>query len=295
MVGADDSDFVMTLRPMTTADVMDVNDVVSAAADNERRARRPGIEVTPQQRERMREATTRFANRDPAGAWVAISAGRVIGMAASIRRRSFWGLSMLFVDPKWQNRGVGHRLLDAASKYAEDVAVRMILTSHDPRALRRYSLAGLTLHPSVEASGVVDRSTIPPRLPGRHGDATDLELVAEVDSSLGRSRAEHVGFLLSIDSRLEVLDARSGRGYVVYGDRGLQLLGATDESAAATLLWRYLAEVEGEAAIWTLTATQNWAVRVALAARLTVVPSGPLFVDGTDRPPGPWIPSGSYF
>jgi hypothetical protein len=36
-------------------------------------------------------------------------------------------------------------------------------------------------------------------------------------------------------------------------------------------------------------------VRVALDARLSLVPAGPLFVSGMALPLGPWIPSGWYF
>lgn len=44
-----------------------------------------------------------------------------------------------------------------------------------------------------------------------------------------------------------------------------------------------------------MTARQNWAVKVALAAGLQVAPTGPLFIAGREHPPGPWLPSGWYF
>jgi GNAT superfamily N-acetyltransferase len=281
---------------MTFDDVDAVNGVVEAAdAAAERAKGRAPVEPSAERRAFVREATTRFVRRDQAGSWVADDSGAVVGMAEAVRRDGFWGLSMLFVHPDAQSRGIGRRLIDAALTCAEGAGVRMILTSLDPRALRRYSRAGLAIHPTVEAEGVVDRGVIPPGLPGRPGDASDLDLVAEVDAGLRGSRAEDVDFLLASGARMWVADRDGGRGYVVTRDGPLLMLGATDEATASGLLWRYLAETPGKTSVWHLTAQQDWAVRVALSARLSVVPAGPLFVSGLDRPPGPWIPSGWYF
>lgn len=281
---------------MRLADVDAVARVVEDADEQaERRAGREPEERTEHQRARFAAGMERFVERDPGGAWVAVEGDEVVGMAEAIRRDGFWGLSMLFVAPGHQSRGLGRRLLDATLTYAEGARVRMIMTSTDPRALRRYSLAGLTLHPAVEAEGAVDRSAIPPGLPGRTGDAGDLDLVDEVDASLRGSRAEDVEFMLRRDTVMEVVDGPRGRGYALHRDNRLALLGATDEETASLLLWRVLAAAEGKAAVWCITAGQDWAVKVALAGRLKVVASGPLFVDGMDAPPRPWLPSGWYF
>jgi predicted GNAT family acetyltransferase len=238
----------------------------------------------------------RFVERDPEGAWVAVEDDTVVGMAEAIRRGRFWGLSMLFVHPAHQSRGIGRRLLDRALTYAEGSRVRMIMTSPDPRALRRYSRAGLAIHPAVEAEGMVDRAAIPADLPGRTGDVTDLDLVEHVDrTTLGRSRAEDVEHMVKHGIAMEVVDTGAGRGFALHRRDRLRLLGATDEQTAALLLWRCLAATDGKAQVWCMTAAQDWAVRVALEARLKVVAAGPLFVDGLDRPPGPWLPSGWYF
>jgi GNAT superfamily N-acetyltransferase len=281
---------------MKHPDIDGVAAVVEAAGEQaDRRAGRTPVERTPEQREAFARGMHRFVDRDPDGAWVAVDGETVVGMAEAIRRDSFWGLSMLFVHPAAQSNGLGRRLLEASMAYAEGAEVRMILTSPDPRALRRYSLAGLVIHPAVEASGVVDRAQIPTGLPGRAGDTSDLDLVAEVDSALRGSRAEDVEFLVGDGAALEVVEHRGGRGFAVHRRNRLNLLGATDDDTAALLLWRVLAQTEGEAEIWGMTAGQDWAVKVALAARMKVTGSGPLFVDGRQRPPGPWLPSGWYF
>lgn len=245
--------------------------------------------------ESARTAHARFVQRDGPGAWVAVSDGQVIGVAEAIRRGDFWGLSMLFVRPDFQSRGVGGRLLEAALGYAVGASQRMIESTPDPRALRRYFLAGLAMHPTAEVRGRPDRRVIPASLPGRDGGVEDLELVAEVEGHLGRSRTEDVAFGLSdARSRLDVVDGGTGRGWVLWYPGRLAMLGATDEQTAATLMWRYLAGSEGETIANGLTAAQQWAFAVAHQARLTVRVTGAFFVDGTAIP-GPWIPSGWYF
>ena len=287
---------MLQVRPMTTDDVDAVIGVVrtsATAADLAKGHESP--DLTETQLSNFRKGMQRFVQVDPLGAWVAVDGDVVIGMAEAIRRDDFWGLSMLFVDPNRQNSGVGRSLIDAALTYAEGAAVRMILTSPDPRALRRYSLAGLAIHPSVDAEGSVDRGAIPSDLPGRPGGVDDLDLVAHVDAGLRGSRADDIAFILTVGGRMEVIDAVRGRGYVVHREGRLLCLGATDDTTAAQLLWRFCAEAGEKAEVWALTAAQDWAVKVALAARLTVVPAGPLFIDGLASPPGPWIPSGWYF
>ena len=64
-------------------------------------------------------------------------------------RDGVWGLSQLAVAPAAQGRQVGRKLIDAALDYGDDVRGRLIASSPDPRALRRYRRAGLDLLPCV--------------------------------------------------------------------------------------------------------------------------------------------------
>lgn len=281
---------------MTLGDVAGVAAVVEAAGEQlERRASHEPQPRTDEQREYFRSGLRRFVELDPDGAWVAADDGSVVGMVASIRRASFWGLSMLFVDPARQNEGLGRQLLNAGLASASGASVRMILSSSDPRALRRYSLAGLAIHPTVEARGTIDRKAIPDHQSARPTDASALNLVASVDAGLRGSRAEDVEYLLGVGAIMHVIDRGAARGYVVHRHKRLLMLGATDDATASALLWRFLAEAGAKAEIWGLTAGQNWAVKVALAARLEVVPFGALFMAGRQHPPEPWLPSGWYF
>lgn len=286
---------------MALDDVEAVAGVVGAADDDAlRRAGRDPQPLTDERRRNFLTGMARFVECDPDGAWVAVTGpgpgSRVVGMAEAIRRGSFWGLSMLFVDPQWQSAGVGRALLEAASATSAGAHLRMIQSSGDPRAIRRYSGAGLAMHPAADASGPIDRSALPAGLVGRPGDESDLDLVAEVDWSLGRARAQDVGFLLDTGRHMDVVDSGAGRGFIVYEDHHPNLLGATDEATATVLLWRALAaSAKGEYSVHAKTAAQDWAVKVALAARLKVSSYGAMFIDGLSHPPGPWLPSGWYF
>ena len=81
------------LRPMTLADVdaamAVVEDADAALAEASLRLQR--TLPTEAQLEASRVGHARFVQRDGPGAWVAVSEGRVIGVAESVRRESFWG------------------------------------------------------------------------------------------------------------------------------------------------------------------------------------------------------------
>jgi len=285
------------LRPMALEDIEAVMAVVEAAdaALAEAGLIPPRTPPSDAELEAIRVGHARFVQRDGPGVWVAVSGGQVVGVAEAVRRESFWGLSMLFVHPEFQSRGVGGRLLEAAGGYGAGATQRMIQSSPDPRAMRRYFLAGLAMHPTAEMGGQPDRRAIPTSLDGRDGDEADLQLVAEVEVQLGRSRAEDVAFALSdARCRLDVVDSDPGRGWVLWRPDRLVMLGATDEQTATVLLWRFLAGSEGQILVHGLTAAQQWAFEVLHQARLTAQIRGSLFVDGM-AVPVPWIASGWYF
>jgi GNAT superfamily N-acetyltransferase len=288
------------VRSMGLADIGAAVSVIEAAdaAAEAQAVHTPRPPTSPAQEEARRKAHDRFVERDGPGAWVAVAGDQgdeVVGVAESIRRQDFWGLSMLFVHPDFQSRGVGGALLRAASGYADGARVRMIQSSPDPRAMRRYALAGLSMYPAAEIGGEPDRRAIPASLGGRSGGEDDLELVADVEADLGRSRTEDVAFALEDDRhRLDVVDEGSRRGWILWHPGRLVMLGASDEATAATLLWRYLDGAEGPITAYGLTSAQNWAFSVAHAARLTLRVNGAMFVDGMALP-RPWIPSGWYF
>ena len=287
----------VAIRPMALDDVEAVHDVVVAAdEDADRRAGREPQPSTDAGRERFLTGMRRFVEEDPEGAWVAEDADGVVGMAEAIRRDDFWGLSMLFVDPRGQSQGIGRQLLGKTLDYAEGARVRMIMASDDPRALRRYSRAGLAIHPGVEATGEVDRSKIPADLPGRQGSPSDIDFIASVEKGMYRDRTDDVAAILQASGgTLEIVEDGDRRGYGIQREGRMVILGATDEATASQVFWRLIAGAEKKAEVWCLTADQDWAVKVALEAGMAIKPGGAMFLSGLPALPGPWLPSGWYF
>lgn len=131
-------------------------------------------------------------------------------------------------------------------------------------------------------------------LPGRDGDADDLELIASVEAALGRSRTEDVAFGLEVGNQLDVVEKDGRRGWVLWQPGRLFMLGATDEETAATLFWRYIGQSGDNVVVFGLTTAQNWAFDVAHQARLSLRVDGAMFVAGMAIP-GLWMPSGWFF
>ena len=82
---------------------------------------------------------------DPDGYFCAVEDERMCGMASSLVRGRVWYLSMFFVLPGEQGRGVGRALLERALAYgdARGAEVRTVWSSLDPRAQARYVMAGM--------------------------------------------------------------------------------------------------------------------------------------------------------
>jgi GNAT superfamily N-acetyltransferase len=229
---------------------------------------------------------------DPDGAWVAELQGRVVGVAFALVRGPFWYLSLLAVAGDVQGRGVGGRLLDRALQTAEPCPAAMIMSSADPKALRRYGSAGFALLPGLEASGPVDRALLPAAAGVRDGDwDTDGERVDDLGRRLrGAPYGPDLAAMRDSGHRLLVADG----GFAVLRETGLVQLGAADPATAQQLLWAALAEGPDEADLFPITADQQWCVQVALRARLQLRPGTSLCTRGAVGPLAPYLPSGAY-
>ena len=260
-----------------------------------------GTENTPARRspvraERWRRRAEHLLHHDSGGCWVAESDGHVVGVALSLRREGLWGLSAYGVVPRLQGEGLGKALLEAAIGYGAGCLRGIICSSHDPRAARRYRAACFTLHPAMRLAGEVDRSVLPVVDGVREGSAADLDLCDSVDRQVrGGAHGPDHEFLLEWCSLL-VCDQLTGSGYCfVAADGTPELLAATSRRVASRLLWEALSRSQAGTPIefGDVTAEQEWAVDIALAAGLSVHNEGYLCLRHM-RPPAPYLPSAHF-
>jgi hypothetical protein len=131
----------------------------------------------------------------------------------------------------------------------------------------------------------------------RDGTDADLDLAAEVDRGVrGAAHMEDIEALVRMGGRLLVAERPVARGYAVESEGSPWLLAATDAKVATDLLWACLADAPAEEQVdvrW-LTASQQWAMPVVLAAGLSLAPFGPLCIRGDLGPLTPYLPSMLY-
>ena len=125
--------------------------------------------------------TLHFLETDPGGCWVAEDDSGMVGMSTSFVRDKTWCLATYAVRPGLQSRGIGKQLLAASMHHGRGCLRGMLSGSADPKAARRYRLAGFSLHPQMFLTGTVDRSAIPVVEKVREGAVADTELMDSID------------------------------------------------------------------------------------------------------------------
>jgi len=281
------------MGPEDVPEAYRVNSLALAETDEEReQVRRRG----PEEDERRRALYRHVLATDPEGCFVAESGGRIVGSALSARREGLWILVLFAVEEAHRSAGVGGELISRARRYGEGCAGGMIASSTHPGAMRRYALAGFDLHPTLMASGTVNRAGMPAVAGVREGGEGDLDLAAGVDRFLrGAAHGPDLEFALRDEGRLLVADRPDGRGYAALWHGAPHLVAATSEAVAADLLRAGLAEsTEEKVEVRWITARQNWAVRVALEAGLSLSSTGPICTRGELGPLTPYLPSGPF-
>ena len=289
------------VRPMTAADVPAVEQLTSEGFyDLDVRTHRAHFPEpsrrSPDKSVNWQIRVRHMVEHDPGGAFVAEDDTGVIGAAVSLRRDLTWILSTYVVRPGLQGRGVGKQLLDAALSYGDGCLRGMLAASEDPPAVRRYRLAGFSLHPAMFLWGKVPREVLPVVERVRPGSASDIDLMDSVDRQV-REAAHGVDHeLLSAMYRLVVVDRSTGSGYAyVEPGGGPYLMAATNRRTATDLLWETLAASSPDRActIGHVSATNEWAVDVGMAARMDLHTAGYLALRGM-KPPMPYLPSGHF-
>ncbi|UCM87435.1 GNAT family N-acetyltransferase [Streptomyces marincola] len=235
---------------------------------------------------------------DPDGCWLAEDdAGRPLGAALACLRENVWGLSLFAVVPRAQGKGAGTELMRRVAEYGRGVLRGMICARPHPAATRLYRAAGFTLHPTVRLTGAVDAGRLAaPDGPAIEGGAAHRDLMDSVDRRVrGAAHGpDHTELLRHC--RVVVADDLAGSGYCYLDDSGrVELLAATSRRIAVRLLGSALLSLPPgvAASVRHLTAEQEWAVDVGLAAGLDLSADGFLCLRGM-RPPAPYLPSVQY-
>ena len=282
----------MNVRPMAPADVPAAAAVSIAALDLR-------SDLAPHEFQRLQEDRVgHMQGTDPDGAWVAEEDGEVVGLALAIVRDQgwldgLWGLSLLAVRPDRQAQGIGRRLLDASLRTARGAGAALILSSTDPKAMRRYARAGFELRPCVAAAGIPVGARPEPE--AEEVTAAEAAGVARLAGRAVRGAAYDVRDLEMISAGGSSLLAIAGRGFAAHREGSPKLLAATDEDAAAALMRACFAAAPrgGTVQVDLIHAGNDWAVRTCLDAGLALSPDGPIFTRGRLAPLRPWIPSGA--
>lgn len=240
--------------------------------------------------------TAHLLRTDPDGCWVAEDAHGMAGFATSFNRELMWILATYVVRPGLQGQGVGKQLLAVALHHGRGCLRGMLSASSDPKAVRRYHLAGFAMHPQMMMTGTLDRSVLPVVERMREGTGGDIDLMNSIDrTTRGAGHLDDHEVLLDL-YRLVVTDHTTGAGYVYLDDAGSAiLLAATNRRTASKLLWEALAATgpDGKATISHITAANPWAVDVGMEARLDLHQSGYLALRGM-KPPAPFLHHGVF-
>ena len=228
---------------------------------------------------------------DPGLFVVAERDGRVIAFAAAVRRDRLWFLSMCFVRPKEQARGIGRQLLAAILPPAgADAVLATAIDSAQPISNGLYSRFGIVPRmPLMSMSGYVTNPAVLPDLPpgtvavpfetiasGPPGGPGHTELTSAVNALdrelLGVEHPQDHRFLRTEGRHgylyRDVIGATVGYGYTWETGR-VGPLAVRDEALVAPALGHLLRAVpsRGAQAVWVPGAAGS-AVQLLLSAGL---------------------------
>jgi ribosomal protein S18 acetylase RimI-like enzyme len=99
---------------------------------------------------------------DSDGQWGAFFEGKMVGYSASVVREKQWYLAYLFVEPKFQLKGVGRKLLERAWAYGKDEVESHALCTfpYNETALALYSSFGMMpTHPIFEMYKKIEKQS----------------------------------------------------------------------------------------------------------------------------------------
>lgn len=238
--------------------------------------------------------TEHLIGTDPGGCRVAHRDGTVVGFATSLVRELMWILASVRRRAGEQGTGIGRALLSASRGHGRGCLRAMLNASPDPRAVRLYRSIRLRPPPPDAAVGRGrPRSTSRSRTGtcATRGPA-DFDLLDSVDRRVRGAAHGPDHALMASRLRLLVTDRAAASGYAYVDEAGgAVVLAATHRKAARALLWEALAGSDPDVPvrIGHVTAANQWALDVAVEARLAIFTSGFLAVHHT-RVPAPYLP-----
>jgi len=197
-------------RPATAADLPDCERVWRAGLDGY--LGRLGFPDVPLENPGLRRLHAHTLETDPDRFWVATEAdGRVVGFGSAVERGPVWFLSMLFVSPDVQARGLGRALLDRLLPPPGGPSILATATdSAQPISNGLYASLGIA--PRIPVFNLVGRpeggATMPPLPSGIEAtpiDDASAELDALDESLLGFAHPEDHAFVRA--------DSRTGFAY----------------------------------------------------------------------------------
>ena len=267
-------------RPATEADLPDCERVWREGLDGY--LGRLGFPDVPLENPGLRRLHAHTLATDPGRFWVATDSGgeRVVGFGSAVERGPVWFLSMLFVSPDVQARGLGRALLDRLLPVPGGPTI-LATTADSAQPISNGLYASLGIVPRVPVFNLVGR---PDRGPGRPPLPSGIQAtpIGDASSELDALDGSVLGFAHPQDHVFVRRDSRSGFAYR-HADGRLAGYGYASEAGRvgpiavrdADLLAPVLAHVleaivpRGASSVW-LAGTADAALATTLGAGLRI-------------------------
>ncbi len=220
--------------------------------------------------------------------------GSLVGLAISRQLGPTLLLAWAVVEPALQGKGLLRRLLEPFPQTAAQ-GPRLILSSTDPRAMRRYARLALPAHPTLGACGILRPDATEP-ISGAHqlSPREARPLIDELGERLrGAAYGADVDLMAAHADVAHVIDDARGQAAVIRNAGVIRTALATTEQAARDAFAAALHGVPPGATVHVnfIRAGQDWALQACVAAGLPLTPEGPIF---SDQPLDPLhLPNGS--
>lgn len=265
-----------------TSDDIEAQHAVFVAAEGELLGRHGFGWADPPPPAALAPGFRHFLEHDGGRCFVAEANGRVVGYSAAWVRGDAWFLAGLFIDPAYQGRGVGRRLVELATAAAP--ATRMTISdSIQPVSNALYAKNGmLPITPILTFRGT---AVVEPPSGLVAGD-TDPPTLARLDLAVyGFDRAvDHAYWATQATGTLWRRDGEPVAYSYRWPNGKIGPLGAVDGETAAAALRAELAR--RPAGLVMLPGTSRSLVRVAIDSGLRLVaPAGLLLLSDGVEPP----------